>query len=199
MKTFKISYVEIHYNPVPNDPFPYVVDALIGSETVKSMIQSSLIQINITTRPNPLWGDEIMFPANFDTTVDRILSIVKRLEEDDYKEFSVSLADHFFNVCTGYWLGLIVSSRSKNLACKFLEALHSKVRDWEDGHDTRVHKGTPYYFLTSIYFSMGDLDSGFASMFKAIREDELSKDQALGLVGADRSIDRIPLRINTLP
>jgi hypothetical protein len=48
----------------------------------------------------------------------------------------------------------------------------SICRQWEDtNRPTKIHKGTPYYFLAENYLLLGDRDLAFMYLYNAINED----------------------------
>lgn len=107
--------------------------------------------------------------------MDITFNAIITLYDNNKKGLSISLADYFFNNYKEISWNIIRTQGSKNLAGEFLEALLLKTIEWERRRKRLIHKGTPYYFLTSIYLAMNDIDSGFASMFKAIEEDKRTK------------------------
>lgn len=177
---FKKNGVVIFYEKVPHDPFPHVMRVISNSDDLSSSILKSLPAIKIGFDNRPPWRETVTFPGSFDKVLDEFFNVVAFLQDENEKIWAVSLSDHFFNFLSKYWGGLVQKQRSKNLASKFLEEAIVKVRSWEDSHNRRVHKGTPYFLLTSLYLSMGDIDSAYASTFKAIVEDRISKGEAIG-------------------
>jgi len=177
---FQKNGITIFYETVSNDPFPYVREVISNSENLTSMILGSLPAIKIGFGTYPPWTETVTFPNSFDLALEKFFKMVAFLQDKNEKIWAVSVSDHFFNLLSQYWQGLIQNQRSKNLALKFLEEVVSRVRNWEDSNKRRVHKGTPYFFLTSIYLSMGDIDSAYASTFKAIAEDRISKGEVIG-------------------
>ena len=124
------------------------------------------------------YRERVSLDPQFRTFAHQIFDEIHNLQTNNLA-LSVGSADYFFNhVCGLYW-DLIVNKGSKNLACAFLEEICLMVNKWEN-RSRRIHKGTPYYFLTFAYREMGDIDSAFASAFKAIHEDEKSVDPILG-------------------
>lgn len=146
------------------------LDALI-----RSRIDSTLVG---TYRYQP-YNEHIHIDPDFERLASKVFDEIASLH-NSYPLVSVSCADFFFNhVCTIYW-DLIINKGSKNLARAFLEEICSIVDRWEKRKRKRVHKGTPYFFLTFVYRQVGDIDSAFASAFRAIQEDKDSLDPVLG-------------------
>lgn len=165
----QISYLDTQ------DIFPLIVDARINDENISEIIGDCLNELKYKLTPASPWDEEIILPDSLNEIMDITFNAIRNLYDNDEKYLSVSLADYFFNLCAKLSWKIIAVNGSKNLASEFLEILILKTREWEDSRGILIHKGTPYYFLTSIYLSMNDVDSGFASMFKAIEEDKRTK------------------------
>lgn len=165
----------------PQNAIPFVVKIEFNGKDLAQLINQYTSTNFVGTRKYGSYKERVALDPNFKTFACQFFNEIHRLQTN-YPALSVSCADYFFNhVCRFYW-DLILNKGSKNLACAFLEEICVMVNKWEN-KSRRIHKGTPYYFLTYCYREMGDIDSAFASAFKAIQEDKLSVDPILG-VGA---------------
>ena len=59
---------------------------------------------------------------------------------------------------------------------------------WEKANKTKIHKGTPYYFLGATYLSANDYDLGLRYLFDAIEQDQ----EASKRTGATGSFKKAP-------
>ena len=174
----------IRYNDKPGDT-PEILAALYNNNDLHNLININVSSTLVGTYKYEPYNEHICISSNFEKVAfeifDEIIN-VKRINPS----FAVALADFFFQRCCIVYWNLIINIGSKNQACVFLEKICELVDKWEKSRKQEIHKGTPYFFLTFIYRELGDIDSAFASAFRAIKEDIASKDPILG-VGAYRN------------
>jgi len=44
--------------------------------------------------------------------------------------------------------------------------------DWESNHPTKIHKGTPFFFLALNLIFQGDIDGAFLLIYNALEQDK---------------------------
>ena len=176
---YKKDHIEIEYFDIPDYDLPYILSIRVNDEDLRSSIYESLKGVSYRIQDISPWDENIYLPDNIDNIIEIFLPSIIYSCDNGEKLLSIAFADYFFNHFASFCWSVINTHGSKNIACKFLEILTSKIRTWELKEERLIHKGTPYYFLTALYFSMNDIDSGFASMFKAIEEDRRTKGGAL--------------------
>jgi hypothetical protein len=176
----------IPYEDQPND-FPKVGNILFNGQKLGDLLTAFMQSALVNTAKYMPFQERVWLDPAFETMMteyfDELVAISQR-----HPDLSVVCADRFFEFsCTRYW-DLIVNQGSKNLAVDLLEEICKCVDKWEKARKQRVHKGTPYYFLTYGYREMGDVDSAFAAAFKAIEEDR----QTSRLIFADERYKQSP-------
>jgi len=170
--------LKIYYQTSPNS-IPHVLKVEFNGKDLSQLINKYNSTNFVGIRKYGSYRERVSLDSQFRTFAYQIFDEIHNLQTTNLG-LSVGCADYFFNhVCSFYW-DLIVNKGSKNLACAFLEEICLMVNKWEN-RSRRIHKGTPYYFLTFSYREMGDIDSAFASAFKAIQEDKKSVDPILGV------------------
>lgn len=79
--------------------------------------------------------------------------------------------DQFFNRFIPLWNDLYWQ-RKYSQAMKLWEFALDLAHNWEkNNHQNRIHKGTPYYFLSYTAILNNDLENGFLAMHQALEED----------------------------
>jgi hypothetical protein len=175
---YRSATLQIGYQARLND-FP-VVSAIIFkgrnlSDQVIETIESTLTGV----RQYHPFSEMVLLDSAYEKLLFEYFDEIHDLSQTNLG-LSIVCTDTFFNLtCSRYW-ELIARNGSKNLALSFLEEICKLVDKWEMKRKGRVHKGTPYFFLTFVYREMGDIDSAFAAAFKAIREDQKSSDPLFG-------------------
>lgn len=167
------SQMKILFLQQPNN-FPIVKDILFNGKQLHNLLIPKIKSTLVGTKQYRPYSDMINFDPNFEKFAIDYFDELHILSQSNL-DLSIVCADKFFEiVCSIYW-DLISKKGSKNQACTFLEKIVHLVEKWENPRQhKRIHKGTPYYFLTFVYREMGDIESAFATAFKAIREDKKS-------------------------
>lgn len=80
--------------------------------------------------------------------------------------------DDFFNQFTPIWIDLLKKSRFAE-AEEIWQIALSVSQKWEKSK-SRVHKGTPYYFLGVTQILNNNLEDGFLSIHQALEEDKIT-------------------------
>jgi hypothetical protein len=169
--------LQITYHNVANN-FPEIDSILFRGYNLDSLISGIINSSQIhTIVQNSLPTDKVILDPLFEKIMSEYFDEIHSLSTTN-PSLCVPCADKFFNICGSKYFSLIFQG-SKNLAALLLEEILKFVHRWEK-KKKRVHKGTPYYFLTYSYREMGDIDCAFASAFKAIREDRLSCSNLFG-------------------
>lgn len=182
--TLASGQLRISYIPVQGS-VPVVRSIHFNNNDLAALIQVKISSTLLGTCKYPPFKESISLDPSFKKLSYDIFDEITNLHTIR-PDLAVSCADFFFNhTCSLYW-NLIANNGSKNLACALLEEVCLMVNRWERSRRRKIHKGTPYYFLTFAYREMGDIDSAFASAFKATREDQTSLDPILG-AGAYRN------------
>ena len=177
-KQFKSGNLTLLYQDVSGDT-PRVSLVLLNGRRLDELILSRIGSTLVDTHKYSPYKEHIVLDQNFEKLAFKVFDEIVNLQKVD-PALAVGCADYFFGyACTLYW-DLIKNRGSKNQARILLEKICLIVDKWEKRRKKRIHKGTPYFFLTFVYRQMGDIDSAFASAFKAIKEDQDSKDPILG-------------------
>ena len=79
--------------------------------------------------------------------------------------------DLFFETFTQAWISLLSQGKIKDAAYHWVRIL-TLVKKWEEANKSRIHKGSPYYFLGATYLHASDFDRGMRYLFSAIEEDK---------------------------
>lgn len=174
MQIFEKDHITIGYIEI-NNISPLIVHVSINNTDLRVKLQNSITgtRYNVSFPPNLV--DEIYLPPRISEDIFETCDEIKYLFENDEIEMAICVADYMYGVYTTYLNREIRQNSRKGYATRFLEKLVDITREWEIRNDFLIHKGSPYYFLTSFYLSVRDIDSAFASMFKAIEEDKRSK------------------------
>jgi hypothetical protein len=169
----------IFYN-LPSGRVPIITQVLYKNQDlsvqIQNLVSSTLIGV-VKTQP---FYEQVIFHPNFENFCFEIWNDIVALKSHD-PSLAISIADFFFQHCCIFYWNLIINVGSKNQACAYLEKMCELVTKWEKSTKKRIHKGTPFYFLTFVYRELGDIDSAFASAFRAINEDKKSLDPLFGL------------------
>ena len=87
------------------------------------------------------------------------------------EELAAHIASRLFEGFTEYWRFLL-SQHQETLAIQFWTGVLSIVKEWEDNNKPiRIHKGTPYFFLSETYLLVGERDLGFINLYNGIEDD----------------------------
>lgn len=175
--TVRSGNLQIKYQMIqPNSP--QIIDITLNGISLAAQILVGVNSTLIGTKQYRPYADSISLDSAYKKLLFEYFDEIVVLTQTN-KPLAYACTDAFFNIsCNLYW-ELISKRGSKNLGCTFLEEICSLVNEWE-GKRKRIHKGTPYYFLTFVYREMGDIDSAFASAFKAIAEDKKTFDPIFG-------------------
>ena len=96
---------------------------------------------------------------------------MKLLANDE--ELAAHIASRLFEGFTEYWRFLL-SQYQETLAIQFWTGVLSIVKEWEDNNKPiRIHKGTPYFFLSETYLLVGERDLGFINLYNSIEDDTI--------------------------
>lgn len=175
--TFRSADLLVKYYDVPNE-IPQITSVIFKKRNLVGWIQETIFSTLLGTKKYLPHEEFVHVDPNFKTLAYQYFDEMVKLEKAK-RDLAVGCTDFFFNnVCVLYW-NLIANGGSKNLAIAFLEEICSITDKWEK-KKTRIHKGTPYFFLTFGFLEEGDIDSAFATMFEAVNEDRESKDPILG-------------------
>lgn len=178
VQTFSHGNLVVSYELIPNE-IPRVKNVFLNSINMENLINRTIFSTLAGVRKIHPYKELIVIDSSFVKLTDKILNAIANLNNVN-PQLAVGCSDFFFQrVCNYYW-NLVQNVGSKNLANEFLSSICDFVEKWEKKTGNQIHKGTPYYFLTYGYCEEGDLDSAFACMFKAINEDNQSKDPILG-------------------
>ncbi len=94
---------------------------------------------------------------------------------DNYNEYKHH--DAFFNNFAQLWMYYHTEGRFWDAENVWKLALEI-TQEWEiKNPKKRIHKGTPYYFLSVTNITKGDLEKGFLTMHQGLKEDQDSWDQ----------------------
>lgn len=178
---FEHGNLHLTYRDLPNQ-IPQITSVIFMNRNLETLIDQTIFSTLVGTRKTQPFEELVYIDSTFRNFAFKYFAELTVLENVRH-ELAVGCADFFFShVCKFYW-NLVCNVGSKNMANAFLRTVCNIVDKWEKKTGNEIHKGTPYYFLTFGFLQEGDVDSAFASMFKAIDEDEKSKDPILG-VGA---------------
>lgn len=163
----------------PSNQIPSVTSVIFDGQDLSNLTNKLIFSTLVGTRRIQPFEEVVNVENAFQDLIVKFfneLTLLKTVRRD----LAVGCAD-FFNqhICKFYW-HLICNIGSKNIANAFLETICTIVDKWEKKTGQEIHKGTPFYFLTFGFLQEGDIDSAFASMFKAINEDKKSIDPILG-------------------
>lgn len=179
--------LDITYVDVPGD-VPRVKLVCLQSQSLDELLRTLVFSTLVGTKKTLPFEELVYVDPAFSQLATDYFNELSSLDATR-PELAISCADFFFeHVCRFYW-HLVLNVGSKNLAIAFLKTICNIVDKWESKPKEpkkRIHKGTPYYFLTFGFLQTGNIDSAFASMFKAIDEDKKSEDSVLG-TGAFKS------------
>ena len=181
--SFSNGKIQATLKDINNDPFPLLTDVFFNSKKLDEEISRFSLQGRVNHVPP--FEVSCKIPEDLKRISFAFFDEVHRIWQFVDKKIAVSLADYYFNVFSHCFWRKYSGQGYHLLATKALEAACSLATEWESLNQNRhVHKGTPYYFLTSSYMLSGDLDSMYASIFKAIEEDKKSKGASLNNLDA---------------
>ena len=86
--------------------------------------------------------------------------------------------DDFFNNFTPVWTTFLAQGRNTKASSIWEWALRP-AREWERISQSRLHKGTAFYFSAMTAILAGDLDAGYLYAHQAFEEDRLTHGVAL--------------------
>jgi len=166
----------IDYDMVPNE-IPKIKTVIYKGENLASLIQTRIYSTIYGTKQYQPFKEFIQIDPEFEKLGFEIFREINGVQQIK-PEMAIALADFFFNqICIFYWS--LIRNGSKNLAQIFLEKICLLVDGWEK--QTKIHKGTLYYFLTFVYRELGNTDAAISSAFKAIEEDKRNLDPLFGV------------------
>jgi len=121
----------------------------------------------------PLIGRTVALPETIYRLVNQVFDAIDDLTRQGLSNFvSVTAADRLFESFTPLWRAL--SSFGFQLAASEMWAqLIRSTLKWESAHATRIHKGTPFFFLGMNLIIQGDIDTAFLFIYNAMEEDKV--------------------------
>jgi hypothetical protein len=127
------------------------------------------------TRPQILWdGVSLVSAINAQIVLDELVpdacTALSLLCEKEAK-VGYRATDLFFESFTSVWISLLSQGKIKDAAHHWIRIL-TLVRKWEEASRSRIHKGSPYYFLGATYLHASDFDLGMRYLFSAIEQDK---------------------------
>ncbi len=96
----------------------------------------------------------------------------------DRNATSNPLQDKFFSNLTIIWNQYFLNGRLGE-AQAFWQRILQITREWEQQTNTRIHKGSAFYFWSVTAILQGELDKGFFLMHQAVEEDIATSGRAL--------------------
>jgi hypothetical protein len=124
--------------------------------------------------PNPFQElERIYLLDGFELILERLRSDF-RVFADTYFDQNQTTADHdkFFGAFTPIWLDLI-RRRHYFKAIKIWQFALGLAVDWQRrNRPSKIHKGTPYYFLGVTAILNNELENGFLAFHQAMKEDQ---------------------------
>ncbi len=173
IQSFDKDHISIGYAEINN--LSVMVYVTINNVDLRTKLQNSITGVRYTVSFPPNLTDTLELPSQISNDIFETCEEIKYLYENGEIERAIGVADYMFGVYTTYLDKVMQTNTSINYSTRFLEKIIDFTRDWEERNNFLIHKGSPYYFLTSFYLSVKDIDSAFASMFNAIEEDKRSK------------------------
>lgn len=85
----------------------------------------------------------------------------------------IALSDAYFNNFTAI-TQILISKGQYGLAFDLWNHIVRFVKEWEESHNKKLHKGTPYYFSSVAAILGMDFDAALISMHLALTEDKLN-------------------------
>ena len=134
---------------------------------IDSLLNKSRIEIDVYHKPS------FSLSSNFIQIMNAILDDIKQLIQSGDFLLSRNTSDAIFNACTLYWQKLIANGQLF-IAKEFWRRILDLVIEWEIRHRNRIriHKGTPYFFLTHTCLLLDDIENTFIYLSKTIEEDK---------------------------
>lgn len=178
LKKLKTANLYVEYLVRANQ-FPYINSVHFKGQNVNPMLRSLVFSTIVGTKRYAPYGESVHIDPALKDLMFKYFSDIINLKKGK-QDVAVACTNFFFErICLLYW-NLIINSGSKNLAIAFLSEICTIIELWEKKRKKQIHKGTLYYFLTFSFLQVGDIDSAFATMFKAIEEDKRSFDPLFG-------------------
>lgn len=127
---------------------------------------------DVGTMPQILWDGVSLINAQLvlDELVPDACTALSLLCEKEAK-VGYRATDLFFESFTSAWINLLSQGKVKDAVHHWVRIL-TLVRKWEEASKSRIHKGSPYYFLGATYLHGSDFDLGMRYLFTAIEEDK---------------------------
>jgi hypothetical protein len=82
---------------------------------------------------------------------------------------------------------MFLEDKKELIGIQFWREVLAITREWEDKQSTKIHKGTPYFFLAENYLLTGDRDLAFMYLYNAISDDRMLAQFAPSLGYPDNS------------
>jgi hypothetical protein len=61
---------------------------------------------------------------------------------------------YLFEAFADYWVEKILKYSKELVGIQFWHEILAVTKEWEDKHGTRIHKGTPYFFLAEKFYEL---------------------------------------------
>jgi hypothetical protein len=101
------------------------------------------------------------------------IEMIKNQKNDHH--LAITITNYLFECFTNYWIQDLLEHGKDMLGILLWHEVLRIVENWENSNTngTKIHKGTPYYFLAESYLIVGDRDLAFAYLFNALQEDKI--------------------------
>jgi hypothetical protein len=156
---------------ITHDDTGKVYGVSVENQELKSIVLSTLAKTELEKKPFRPYRSKIDFPPALSELSKKIFEAIDQVRSGSNGEcLAAYLASYYYECFTPTWIGLLDKMEHTLAACIWLRLLRG-VWDWESAHtDSKIHKGTPYYFLAETFLLSGDTDLGFTYLYDAINE-----------------------------
>lgn len=142
----------------------------------------------IAIRPFSRFPYEVGFNPEIRDTCIEIFNSIKELKKNNTNEELVGrAASYLFEAFSKYWVKQFLEDKKELMGIQFWREVLVITKEWEDKQNTRIHKGTPYFFLAQNYLLTGDRDLAFMYLYNAISDDMMLAQFAPSLGYPDNS------------
>jgi hypothetical protein len=113
-----------------------------------------------------------IFPKEIETICFEVFDAIKEIQLKDNNVLAAYTASKLFESFSGYWRNELLAQGLLYTGVSFWQELISITLDWESKNSpTKIHKGTPFFFLSYNCLHNGDIDGGFTFLHNAIVDD----------------------------
>ncbi len=160
--------LDVSYNPQNNK-----VHQLSKKGTNLRVFISSIL-INLDKNQGHPFSSKIryFFPKEIEGICFEVFDAIKEIQSKDNDILAAYTASKLYESFSGYWRNELLSQGLLYTGVSFWQELISITLDWESKNSpTKIHKGTPFFFLSYNCLHNGDNDGGFTYLHNAIVDD----------------------------